>query len=170
MRSIVVAPSATSPAITRQADARRSVAITLAPVSCADAFDDRGAALDLDVGAEALQLLHVHHPVLEDRLGDHGRAVGDRHQRHELRLHVGRERRIRRGAQIDRLQCPVPRYADRVAVGGDLRAGLRKLLEHRLERRGAGPAKAHLAAGRGGSGEERARLDPVGHDRVRMRR
>jgi hypothetical protein len=32
MRSIVVAPSATSPAITRHADARRSVAITFAPV------------------------------------------------------------------------------------------------------------------------------------------
>jgi hypothetical protein len=33
MRSITVSPSATSPAITRLAEARRSVAITVAPVS-----------------------------------------------------------------------------------------------------------------------------------------
>src|SRR5215470_5726027 len=35
-----------------------------------DALDDGRAALDLDVGAEALQLLHVHHAILEDGLGD----------------------------------------------------------------------------------------------------
>ena len=35
MRSIVVAPSAIRPAMTRHADARRSVAITFAPVSFA---------------------------------------------------------------------------------------------------------------------------------------
>src|SRR5258706_16170833 len=44
-----------------------------------NALDDRGVALDLDVGAQALELLHVHHPVLEDRFGDHGCAAGDGH-------------------------------------------------------------------------------------------
>ena len=34
------------------------------------ALDDRDIAFELDVGAEALQFLDVHHPVLEDRLGD----------------------------------------------------------------------------------------------------
>ena len=38
MRSIVVSPSAINPAITRQAEARRSVAITLAPVSAGTPF------------------------------------------------------------------------------------------------------------------------------------
>src|SRR6266498_3119717 len=42
----------------------------------AHALDDSGAALDLDVRAEALELLDVHHPVFEYRLGDHRCVVG----------------------------------------------------------------------------------------------
>src|SRR5262245_12583379 len=34
------------------------------------AADDRGVALDVDGGTQAAQLLHVHEPVLEDRLRD----------------------------------------------------------------------------------------------------
>jgi len=44
----------------------------------------------------------MHHPVLEDRLGDHGRAGRHRRQSHHLRLHVGREARERRGAHAER--------------------------------------------------------------------
>jgi len=51
MRSMIVSPSATRPAITRLAEARRSVAITVAPFSVSDAVDHRGVALDLDMGA-----------------------------------------------------------------------------------------------------------------------
>ena len=47
------APSATSPAITRLADARRSVAITVAPDRSLDAVDHRGMPVDLDLRAEA---------------------------------------------------------------------------------------------------------------------
>ena len=49
MRSTTVSPSATSPAMTRLADARRSVAMTVAPVKSVDAAHDRGVALDFDV-------------------------------------------------------------------------------------------------------------------------
>jgi hypothetical protein len=101
------------------------------------AAHDRRRALDLDVGAEALQLLHVHHAVLEDRLGDHRGAAGARRERHELRLHVGRERRVRRGAQARRRELALARDPDRVRGRRDRRAGLGKLVDDRLERRGA---------------------------------
>ena len=70
MRSTIVSPSATSPAITRRprragrspSRSRRTAART----PC----DDRRVAVDVDVRAHALQLVHVHEAVLEDRLGD----------------------------------------------------------------------------------------------------
>ena len=71
-----------------------------------DAVDDRRIALELDMGAEARQLLHVHEAILENGLGDARRAPRARHQRHELRLQIGRETRERRGRDIDRRRCP----------------------------------------------------------------
>ena len=135
MRSMVVSPSATSPARISDADARRSVAITGAPLSCSHAAHDRGVAFDADVGAQAQQLLHVHEAVLEDRLVDHADAFGDAVHRHELRLHVGRERRVRRGGEVDRARAAAPHVErDAVAVDVDVRAGLLELVEHRVER------------------------------------
>ena len=77
--------------MTRQTEARRSVAMTGAPFSCLTPLTVARVAVQVDVGAEAGQLLHVHEAVLEDRLADHAGALGARHQRHELRLQVGRE-------------------------------------------------------------------------------
>src|SRR5438552_15067834 len=54
-----------------------------------DAAHESAVSLDRDIGAQALQLERVHEAILEDRLGDHRRAVGDARERHELRLHVG---------------------------------------------------------------------------------
>ena len=88
--------------MTSDTEARRSVAITGAPLSVLDALDGRGLAVELDAGAEPRQLLHVHEAVLEDRLGDARGALGAGHQRHELRLQVGREARERRGRDVDR--------------------------------------------------------------------
>ena len=89
MRSMAVSPSATSPARTSEAEARRSVAITGAPLSCATPRTTAPCAVDADVRTQAQQLVHVHETVLEDRLVDHAHAVGDAVHRHELRLHVG---------------------------------------------------------------------------------
>ena len=74
MRSTTVSPSATRPAITRLAEARRSVAITVGALQALDAAHHRGVALDRDVGAQALQLERVHEAVLEDGLGDDARC------------------------------------------------------------------------------------------------
>ncbi len=135
MRSIVVSPSATSAAITRPADARRSVAITVAP-------DSRGTPLTIAVlpsisidAPRRLELLHVHEAVLEDRLGDAVGAVRDAVERHELRLHVGRERRVLRRADVRADQrVAVRAHADRVVVAVERDAGLAQLVEHRVER------------------------------------
>lgn len=60
--------------------------------------DDRRPAVDANVGAHALQLSDVHEAPLEDRLGDHRGALGLRHQRHVLGLHVRGEAGVRTGA------------------------------------------------------------------------
>ena len=83
--------------------------------------------------------LHVHEAVLEDRLVDHADAVGDAVQRHELRLHVGRERRVRRGGEVR------PRCGRRPCMSSVMRSpstvirapASRELVEHRIQRVGA---------------------------------
>ncbi len=81
-----------------------------------DARHEGGVAVDLDVGAQALQLDRVHEAVLEDRLADHRGAVGDRVDGHELGLHVGREAPDRRGAQAHRVETGRRLEADRVGA------------------------------------------------------
>jgi hypothetical protein len=61
-----------------------------------DAADHGRIAIELNVRAEAGELLHVHETVLEDGLLDARDAFRARHQRHELRLQIGREPRERR--------------------------------------------------------------------------
>jgi hypothetical protein len=87
---------ATSPAITRLAEARRSVAITVAPSSLATPCHEGRIAVDLDVGAQTLQLHSMHEAVLENGFANDRCALGHRIDRHELCLHVGRKCRIRR--------------------------------------------------------------------------
>src|SRR2546422_3547480 len=65
-------------------------------------FHHRGIALDRDIGAQALELQGVHEAVFENGLGDERGAIRHRGERHELRLHVGGEARIRGGAYAHR--------------------------------------------------------------------
>jgi len=53
--------------------------------------NDGAAALYLDVGAHAAQLMRVHEAVLKDVFRNDGSPLGLRGQGHILRLHVGRE-------------------------------------------------------------------------------
>src|SRR5688572_28039568 len=66
-----------------------------------DAADLGRIAVEMDVGAEACKLLHMHEAVLEDRLADDGGALGLGGQRHELGLEIGGEARIRLGLDLD---------------------------------------------------------------------
>ena len=83
-----------------------------------DAVDQRGAPADLDIGAHAPQLGHVHVAILENRFLEEAFALGDGQHGHELCLHVGRESRERRGRQSQ---------GTKGTIGGDLHALLAKL-------------------------------------------
>ena len=103
--------------MTSDTEARRSVAITWRALQPLDAVDRRHLAVEMDVGAEAGELLHVHEAVLEDRLADVRGAVGAADQRHQLRLEVGGEAGERLGGDVDRREAAaVPPDAD-AAVG-----------------------------------------------------
>ncbi len=135
------------------------------------ALDDRRVAFDLDRRAEAAQFLHVHEAVLEDRLGDAVRAVGDAVERHELRLHVGRERRIfgRAHVRADE-RMAVRAHADRVVRRSRARRPPRAACRAPRRacagaRRARRPRRRPRRRGRGRA-QERAGLDAVRHDRV----
>ena len=67
-----------------------------------------------------------------------------RHQRHELRLQIGREARERRGRHVDRREADaVARDADAVVGRVDRRAGLRAA---RRARPAAAPARAFCSS------------------------
>ncbi len=109
----------------------------------------------------------MHEAVLEDRLGDAGDAIGARHQRHELRLKIGRKVREGRRADID------GRKPRAVANDAQSRVGFRHLgagQGHRVERRPqeacARPREQHVAARHGDGHRIGAGLDPVGQHRV----
>src|SRR5574343_1401483 len=131
-----------------------------------DAADDDVVALDLDVGPEAHQFVDVHEAVFENRLADGRHAIGNAVEGHELRLHVGREGRVRRRAQADRLQALGSDEADRIALDGDLAAGVHQLVDDGVEVGGRGLEQADIAAGNRGGAQVGTGLDAVGHDRM----
>ncbi len=153
--------------MTRHADARRSVAITSAPVSFGTPLTIAVVAFDFDVGAEAHELLHVHHAILEDRLGDDRRAFRPSRQRHELRLHVGGEAGVWSGAQTDAAALPVRVTRMTSPSTATSAPASRSLVITASSDSGSVPRTAALAAGRGNGREIRPRLDAVGHDGVR---
>ena len=172
MRSTMVWPSATRPAITRLAEARRSVAITVAPDSCSTPLTTaslpstsifaprRTSSLTCMKRFSKIVSVIVDVPSAMQSSG------------HELGLHVGRERRVLAGAEAHRLQRAGARrlHADEAVAGLDRRAGLAQLLDHRLEVARLGVAQHDVAAGRRHRAQEGAGLDAVGHDAVRLRR
>ena len=167
MRSIVVSPSAIRPAMTRQADARRSVAITLAPVSFGT---PRTIAVLPSTSMSAPRRTSSCTCIIRfSKIVSvmTRRAVGARGERHHLRLHVGGKPGVRRGAELERRERSAPRTriaSPRTVIVG---AGLAQLVEHRVERVGLRAGERRVAAGRRDRREERAGLDAVRHDRVR---
>ncbi len=99
-----------------------------------DAADDGVVAVGAQVRAEPGQLLGEHEPRLEDVLGDHRGARGDRGQRHRERLQVGREAGVGQRRDVEgraggwwvrTVNPPSPRSI--VGPGGD------ELVEHDVE-------------------------------------
>ena len=154
--------------MTSETEARRSVAITGAPLSAVDALDGRAFAVELDVRAEPRQLLHVHEAVLEDRLGDVRRALRPRHQRHELRLQVGREAGERRGRDLDRRDARAVARDPHAAYWSSLTStpAWASTSSADLQQFGARVLQHHVAAGHGHRHGIGAGLDAVGQHAV----
>ncbi len=86
-----------------------------------------------------------------------------RHQRHELRLQVGREAGERLRLERHRLDArAVARNADAAVGRLNLDAGLGQRVERRLQELGACALEGHVAADRRNGDGERAGLDTVG--------
>ncbi len=74
MRSTMVSPSATRPAITRLAEARKIGRHDGGTGQLGHTFDHGHLAFGLDVCTQAHHLVDVHETVFKDGLGDLGRA------------------------------------------------------------------------------------------------
>jgi len=75
----------------RRADRKPS---TAQPDKLLDAFDQRVSSVELDVGAEAEQFLHVQKSVFENAFLGGAAAFGEAHERDPLRLPCPSENRI----------------------------------------------------------------------------
>ena len=123
--------------------------------------------MHVDPRAHPVQLRHVHEAVLEDRLGDHGGALGHRHQRHELRLHVGREAGIRFGHRVGAMQAVQALHHQPARFLQDLHAGFTQRAHGGPEMLQPRVAQEHRPAGdRRGTGV-RPGLYPVRNDTMR---
>ena len=91
------------------------------------AADYGGGAVDVDAGAHAVEFGDVHEAVLEDGLGDHRGALRDRHQRHELGLHVGGETWEWLGHDVGAVQAVQAAHRNAALGFSDLHPGA---LEH----------------------------------------
>ena len=132
-------------------------------VEALDAFDGRGLTIEMDVGAEPRQFLHVHETVLEDGLGDVRGSLGARHQRHQLRLQVGGKSGKRRGGDIDGINPgAVAGDADAFIGRRHRGAGLCQNIERRLQQFGPRILQQHVAAGHRHRHRIGAGFDPVG--------
>jgi hypothetical protein len=148
MRSIVVSPSATRPAMTRLADAPQVGRHHGRAGQAGDAVDDRGVAVDLDAGAEPHQLVDVHEAVLEDRLGDLAEPSAMQSSAMNWACMSVGNAGYSRVRKLTCVRTPVAADADPVGARLDRRTGLAELVDdgRRGGRRGA--AQHHVAAGR----------------------
>jgi len=164
MREIFVSPSATSAASRSAALARMSVAMTGAPDRRSTPFTMATLFCHAHVGPEPHQFRHVAEAVQVDGVGDGAGPVGNGAQRHDLRLHVGRESGERLGRRHERGGPHRSAHRDLALAGEHLAAGLLEHPQHDPRCAGSQFPIARLLPGDGGGREERGTLDAVGDD------
>ena len=132
----------------------------------ADPAHDRMVTVDVDLGAQLPQFLHVAETPGVQVLRDDAGAVRHGEHCHDQRFVVGGKTRVRERRHVDRPERPVA-PDPRPAVGRlDGHAHLREPLhehDHVVEVR---PAHQHVAPAHRDSRHVRGRLDPVRHDLV----
>ena len=132
-----------------------------------DALDDRALALDRDLRAHALELLDIAEAVLPDVLVQDARALREREHRRDLRLHIGREARVRHRLHVAFAQRTVPADADRVVVLRDGDAHLHQLRRNGFQMLRRDVLDQNVSAGRRNGGHICSGLDLVRNDRIR---
>ena len=91
--------------------------------------------LDFRVSTHTDQFRNVHKAVFKDGFRDHTGAFSHQIQQTELRLHVCREARMRRGTESDRFRTlPFHIKAYPVVTGFDFRPGFAQLGQYRIQR------------------------------------
>ena len=109
----------------------------------------------------------MHEAVLEDRFDDSARAVHGREQRHEQRLHVGREARVGKGLDVGRDQfVQVAAHAQAVDFVVDGRAAFHELRDDGTDVIRHAVLDQNVASGDRRGDHERSGLDAVRDDRV----
>ncbi len=90
----------------------------------------------------------MHETVFKNCFGDVRRAFRTRHQRHELRLQIGRKAGERRGRNLDRPDAgAVARDTNAFVVRRDGRACFGQHVQRRLQQFGTRAGELHIAAG-----------------------
>ena len=80
--------------------------------------------MHVDPRAHTVEFRHVHEAVLKNGFSDHGGTFGDRHDGHELGLHVGGEARERFGHHVRAAQAVAALNPNAVLGFGDFHPGV----------------------------------------------
>lgn len=90
-----------------------------------------GIAFNFRTRAHAAEFRHVHKTVFKDGFSDKARPFRHQVQQRELRLHIGRECRVRRGTDIDRLRSfAVHVQTNPVLAHFDIRASIAQFRQY----------------------------------------
>src|ERR1051325_9766569 len=110
----------------------------LCPGQSIDAFDNRHAPRDLNVGAHSQQLIDVPEAAFVNSLGNNGGAISRRQHSGERLVHIRGESRMRRGLYIDAFWTPAAGHSQAVRIHLYLHSGFGKFVDYRahvLDRR-----------------------------------
>ena len=110
--------------------------------------------------------------VFKNSFGNHAGPPGNRHQHHELGLHIRRESRIRQCFDIDAGNFTPSLYPDASILDNYFGTAEPELVDHRLQVIWLATQKGDIASGQGGRDHKGAGFDAVGYDpdRYRMQR
>ena len=124
----------------------------------------RRIAFDLRVCTHTDQFRNVHETVFKDRFGNHAGPFRNQVQQRELRLHVGREPRVWRGAYIDGFRTiAVHIQANPVFAGFDISARIAQLGQYGIQ-----GIRLCVAANNFTAGDCRSDQESTGFDTVRQ--
>ncbi len=152
--------------------ARQHEACRCTQVGCHDlsarkllnAVANRSVAFDFRTSAHTDQFRNVHETVFEDRFSDHTGPFRHHVQQGELGLHVGRERRMRRGTYVHRFRTLAMHIqANPVFAHFDIRTGFAQLGQN-----GVQGIRLRVAADNFPAGDRRRHQEGAGFDTVRQ--